>query len=58
MRALLHVSAAPGASAAGELTTDECRRVMDDIARVNPERFLILTGGEPLLRQDIFEIAG
>ena len=52
-----YISAAPGASAAGELSTDECRRVMADIARVNPGTFLILTGGEPLLRPDIFELA-
>jgi radical SAM protein with 4Fe4S-binding SPASM domain len=52
-----YLSAAPGAGAAGELSTDECRRVMADIARVNPSAFLILTGGEPLLRRDIFELA-
>jgi radical SAM protein with 4Fe4S-binding SPASM domain len=31
---------------------------MDEIAEVNPNVFLILTGGEPLLRRDIWEIAG
>src|SRR5262249_3259207 len=51
-----YISAAPRASAAGELTTAECRRVMADIARVNPGTFLILTGGEPLLRPDIFDL--
>ena len=52
-----YISGAPSASAAGELTTEECRRVMADMARVNPGTFLILTGGEPLLRPDIFELA-
>ena len=52
-----YLSAAPGADAAGELSTEECRRVMADIARVNPHVFLILTGGEPLIRKDIFELA-
>ena len=52
-----YISAAPGAPAADELSTDECRRVMADIARVNPGTFLILTGGEPLLRKDIFDLA-
>lgn len=52
-----YMSAAPGADAAGELSTEECRRVMADIARVNPHVFLILTGGEPLIRKDIFELA-
>jgi len=39
-----------------ELTTEECFRVIDQIAEVNPNAFLILTGGEPLLRPDIYEI--
>lgn len=52
-----YLSAFPGADAAGELSTDECRRVMDEIARVNPHVFLILTGGEPLLRKDLYELA-
>ena len=33
------------------------RRIMADIARVNPGTFLILTGGEPLLRPDVFDLA-
>ncbi len=39
-----------------ELSTEECFRVVDQIAEVNPNAFLILTGGEPLLRPDIYEI--
>jgi radical SAM protein with 4Fe4S-binding SPASM domain len=31
--------------------------VIDEIAQVNPNVFLILTGGEPLLRKDLWEIA-
>lgn len=39
-----------------ELTTEECFKIIDDIASFsNP--VVILTGGEPLLRKDIFEIA-
>ena len=53
-----YLSASAGADTRGELTTDECRRVIDEIARVNPNVFLILTGGEPFLRKDLFEIAG
>jgi radical SAM protein with 4Fe4S-binding SPASM domain len=30
---------------------------MRDIAQVNPEALLILTGGEPLVRKDIFDLA-
>jgi len=52
-----YMSAAPSAQSAGELSTAECRRIMDEIARVNPHVFLILTGGEPLLRKDLFELA-
>ncbi|MBI4561268.1 MAG: radical SAM protein [Candidatus Rokubacteria bacterium] len=52
------MSAFPGADASRELAADECRRVVDEIALVNPNAFLILTGGEPLLRKDIFELAG
>jgi len=40
----------------GELDTQESLRLLDQIARAgNP--IVILTGGEPLLRPDIFEIA-
>ena len=53
-----YMSAHAGADTRGELTTEECRRVIDEIARVNPDVFLILTGGEPLLRRDIFDVAG
>jgi len=52
-----YMSAFAGADTRGELSTDECRRVMDEIARVNPHVFLILTGGEPLLRKDIWDVA-
>ncbi len=41
-----------------ELNTEECFRVVDQIAEVNPNAFLILTGGEPLLRPDIYDIIG
>jgi radical SAM protein with 4Fe4S-binding SPASM domain len=52
-----YMSAFAGADTHGELTTAECRRVVDEIAQVNPNVFLILTGGEPLLRKDLWEIA-
>ena len=39
-----------------ELNTEECFRVIDQIGEVNPNAFLILTGGEPLLRPDIYDI--
>lgn len=39
----------------GELTLDQCKGVIDDIASICSP-ILILTGGEPLMRKDIFEI--
>ena len=39
-----------------ELGTEQCFRVIDDIAAFAPECVTILTGGEPLLRRDILEI--
>ena len=40
----------------GELGTEECFKVIDEIAAFAPECLTILTGGEPLLRRDILEI--
>ena len=39
-----------------ELGTEECFRVIDEIATFAPECLTILTGGEPLLRRDILDI--
>lgn len=45
----------------GEADTASCIKLLDQIADTNPEKapspIVILTGGEPLLRDDIFEIA-
>src|SRR5437868_10599523 len=52
-----YMSAFAGADTRGELSTAECRRVIDEIAAVNPNVFLILTGGEPFLRKDLFDLS-
>jgi len=39
----------------GELSTDACKKLLDDIHQIG-QPIIILTGGEPLLRSDIFEI--
>ncbi|MDP6775155.1 MAG: radical SAM protein [Candidatus Latescibacteria bacterium] len=39
-----------------ELSTQDCYNIIGQIAEVNPNALLILTGGEPLLRSDIFSI--
>jgi heme b synthase len=50
-RAASHLGPYPG-----ELSTKQCFRLIDDIASAS-RPVIILTGGEPLLRPDIFEIA-
>jgi len=40
----------------GELATEECFQLLDDIASFS-HPLIILTGGEPLLREDIYDIA-
>ena len=42
----------------GELDTEECFGVLDEIVAFAPQCLTILTGGEPLLRRDILEIIG
>lgn len=41
----------------GELSTGECFRLIDQILEVG-KPIIILTGGEPLARQDILQVAG
>jgi radical SAM protein with 4Fe4S-binding SPASM domain len=47
----------PADTASDELTTGEAVELIDQISLVNPEVMLILSGGEPLLREDIFELS-
>jgi len=46
---------AGGSDTAGELSTDEAKQLIDRIAAVSSPLF-IFSGGEPLLRGDIFEL--
>src|SRR5271157_4027532 len=39
-----------------DLSTKECLRIVDDMAQYAPF-ILVLSGGEPLWRRDVFEIA-
>jgi radical SAM protein with 4Fe4S-binding SPASM domain len=52
----IHCHAVSGHAAADELTTDEGKRLIDSIASVSEFRTLIYTGGEPLVRPDIFNL--
>jgi radical SAM protein with 4Fe4S-binding SPASM domain len=45
-----------GKKSGEELGTEDCLALVDEMKELGTER-LILTGGEPLLRKDIFEIA-
>jgi AdoMet-dependent heme synthase len=47
----------PSISAPDELTGRAAFQLIDQIALVNPEVMLILSGGEPLLREDLFELS-
>ena len=53
-----YISAGPSETAADELTTVECERIIGEIVRLNPAPMLILSGGEPLLRDDLSHLAG
>ena len=55
--ACLHCRAAAGSGPyPGELTTEEGIALLDNLATLG-QVVVILTGGEPLLREDIFELA-
>ncbi len=51
-----HCYLSAGRAAERELTTDECMEVLSEMKNLGTE-MLILTGGEPLLRKDIYRIA-
>ncbi len=44
--------------AASELSTAEVKGLLDGIAALSDETMVVLTGGEPLLRPDVDELAG
>lgn len=52
-----YIAAGPWHSGEGELSTDEVRRISDEILAINPSPMFVLSGGEPLLRDDLEEIA-
>lgn len=51
---------APGGGKAGvpdgELSTEEAKRLIDELAAVREFRMLVFTGGEPMVRPDLFEL--
>jgi len=52
----IHCHATSGKAAPDELTTDEGKRLIDMLAAESEFRTLIYTGGEPLVRPDIFTL--
>ncbi|RTI03378.1 radical SAM/SPASM domain-containing protein [Thermus scotoductus] len=40
----------------GELTTEEGLRLVEEVATYHPKPLLLLTGGDPLARKDLFQI--
>jgi radical SAM protein with 4Fe4S-binding SPASM domain len=52
-----YIAAGPRESATSELATPECLRIVDELLALNPAPLVILSGGEPLLREDLTEIA-
>jgi radical SAM protein with 4Fe4S-binding SPASM domain len=52
----IHCHVAGGKPGPEELSTDEGKRLIDDLATTGIFRNLVYTGGEPLVRPDIFEL--
>lgn len=52
-----YISAGSWHAAAGELDTRACERILGELLAVNPAPLLILSGGEPLLRDDLETLA-
>jgi radical SAM protein len=44
------------ARAPDELTTEQCRRVLDELAAAEPAPHVIFTGGDPLQRPDLLDL--
>jgi len=52
----IHCHASGGKPAADELTTAEAKRMLDGLAAVDEFRMMAWTGGEPLAREDLWEL--
>ena len=52
----IHCHAVSDQAGKDELSTDEAKKLIDGMASINEFRTLIYTGGEPLVRPDIFEL--
>jgi AdoMet-dependent heme synthase len=52
----IHCHTTGGVASENELTTDEGKRLIDQLAEMDVFRTLVYSGGEPLVRPDIFEL--
>jgi len=52
----IHCHTSGGGRADDELTTEEVKRLLDQLAEVREFRMVAFTGGEPLVRDDLFEL--
>ena len=52
----IHCHASGGSATDDELTTREAKHLLDDLAAVREFRMMAFTGGEPLVRRDLFEL--
>jgi sulfatase maturation enzyme AslB (radical SAM superfamily) len=52
----VHCHTAGGKPGNDELNTDEAKHLLNDLARVDSFRMMAFTGGEPLMRPDLFEL--
>jgi len=52
-----YLNAGPYADRSDELPPEECLGVLEHLGELAPGALLIFTGGEPLLRQDIYDLA-
>ncbi len=51
-----YISAGPWQARGDELSTADCLQILDQVLAVNSNPMLILTGGEPLVRDDLEQI--
>ncbi len=52
----IHCHTSGGKPTADELTTDDAKLLLDQLAEVDEFRMMAFTGGEPLVRKDLFEL--
>jgi len=51
-----HCHTSGGSPSLGELDTEEARKMLREIASIDIFRMIVFTGGEPLVRPDIYEL--